>query len=78
METDALDYTLIEILSIVNKENKAHPVAFHSCTFTTVELNYDIYNKKLLVIFKAFKIWQYYLENLAYPINVITDHKNLE
>ena len=43
-----------------------------------VELNYDIHDKKLLAIFEAFKTWQYYLEGLAYPINVVIDHKNLE
>ena len=53
-------------------------MAFHSCTFTVVELNYNIHNKELLVIFEAFKIWQYYLEGLAYPIDIVTDHKNLE
>ena len=56
METDASNYALTAILLIVNKENEVHLVAFHSCTFTTVELNYDIHNKKLLVIFEAFKI----------------------
>jgi len=45
METDALNYAFAAILSIVNEENKVYPVAFHSCTFTTVELNYDMYNK---------------------------------
>ena len=78
METDVSDYVLTVILSIVNKENEVHLVAFHSCTFTVAELNYDIYNKELLVIFEAFKIWQYYLESLAYFIDVVTDHKNLE
>jgi len=57
METDASDYAFTAILSIVNEENKVHPVAFHSCTFTIVELNYDTYNKKFLAIFEAFKIW---------------------
>jgi len=57
METDALDYALTAILSIVNKDNEVHPVAFHSYTFTIVELNYDIHNKELLAIFEAFKIW---------------------
>ena len=61
METNALNYTLAAILSIVNEENEVHLVAFHSCTFTMVELNYDTYNKELLAIFKAFKIWQHYL-----------------
>jgi len=57
METDALDYTLATILSIVNKDNEVHLVAFHSCTFTVVELIYNTHNKKLLAIFEAFKIW---------------------
>ena len=56
METNASDYALTIILSIVNKENEVHLVAFHFCTFTTVELNYDTHNKELLAIFKAFKI----------------------
>ena len=78
METDTLDYTLTAILSIINKNNEVHLVAFHSHTFTIVELNYDTYDKELLAIFEAFKIWQHYLEGLAYPIDVVTDHKNLE
>jgi len=78
VETDVLDYALATILSIVNNNNEVYLVAFHSCTFTIAELNYNIYNKELLSIFKVFKNWQYYLEGLAYPINVVMDHKNLE
>jgi len=57
METDALDYALTAILFIVNKKNEVHPVTFHSHTFTVVKLNYNTYDKELLAIFKAFKIW---------------------
>jgi len=57
VETDALDYALTAILSMINEDNEVHPVAFHSCTFTAVELNYDIHDKELLAIFEAFKIW---------------------
>jgi len=78
VETDALDYTLAAILSIVNEDNEVHPVAFHSGTFTAVELNYDTHDKELLAIFKAFKIWRHYLEGPAYPIDIVTNHKNLE
>jgi len=56
VETDASDYALATILSIVNEENKVHLVALHFCTFTVAELNYDIYDKELLAIFEAFKI----------------------
>ena len=78
METNASDYALTAILSIVNDDNEIHPVSFHSRTFTAAELNYNTYDKKLLAIFEAFKIWQHYLEGLAYSINVVMDHKNLE
>ena len=78
METNALDYALAAILSIINKDNEVHPVVFYSCTFTAVKLNYDIYNKELLAIFEAFKIWWHYLEGPAYSIDIVTYHKNLE
>jgi len=46
--------------------------------FFALELNYNVYNKELLAIFKAFKIWWHYLEGSTSPIDVVTDHKNLE
>ena len=73
-----MDYALIAILSIVNEKNKVYLVVFHSYTFTAVELNYNTHDKELLAIFEAFKIWWHYLEDLAYPINVVMDYENLE
>jgi len=78
VETDASDYALAAILSIITKDNEIHPIAFHSRTFSALELNYDVHNKELLAIFEAFKIWRYYLERSASPIDVVMDHKNLE
>ena len=73
VETDALDYALATILSIVDKDNKVHPVAFHFHTFTVVELNYNTHDKELLAIFEAFKILRHYLEGPAYLINIVMD-----
>ena len=78
METNVSDYALAAILSIMTKNNEIHPVAFYSQMFSTLELNYNVYDKELLVIFKAFKIWRHYLEGSASPIDVVIDHKNLE
>ena len=78
MKTHTLDYTLAAIIFIVNEENKVYLVTFHSHTFTIAELNYDIHDKELLAIFEAFKIWWHYIEGPVYPINIVTDHKNLE
>ena len=78
VKTNVSDHALAAILFIVNEDNEDYPVAFHSHTFTVAELNYDIHNKELLTIFEAFKIWQHYLKDSAYPIDIVMDHKNLE
>ena len=79
VETDASDYALGAILSTISdSDNEVHPIAFHSRTFRTMELNYDVHNKELLAIFEAFKCWQHYLEGSPTPMDVVTDHKNLE
>ena len=78
VETDTSDYALGAILSIQTDSGNIHPVAFHSCSFTPVEINYNTHNKELLAIFAAFTAWRHYLEGSAIPIDVVTDHKNLE
>jgi len=78
VETDASDYALAAILSIMTKDSEIYPITFHSRTFSTLELNYDVHNKELLAIFKAFKIWRHYLEGFTSPIDIVTDYKNLE
>ena len=79
LETDASDYALATILSITSPDDsQIHLIAFHSRTFTAPELNYDVHDKELLAIFEAFKIWRHYLEGLASPIDIVTDHKNLK
>ena len=78
VETDASDYALGAILSIQTDSGEMHPVAFHLCTFSALELNYDTHDKELLSIFKAFRIWLHYLEGSLTLVDVVTDHKNLE
>jgi len=55
MESDASDYALAAIFSIMTKDNEIHPIAFHSQTFSALELNYNVHDKELLAIFKVFK-----------------------
>jgi len=54
VETNVLKYTLIAIFLIIIEEKEVHLVAFHSHIFKIMELNYDTYNKELLVVFEAF------------------------
>src|ERR1700729_4356758 len=78
VETDASDYAIATILSITLLNSEIHPVAFHSRTLSTSELNYDTHNKEPLAIFKAFQKWRHYLEGSGSPIDIVPDHKNLE
>ena len=77
VETDASDSALAAILLIYQGED-LHPLAFHSCSFQSVERNYDVHDKELLAIFEAFKRWQHYLKGMSLPVDIFTDHRNLE
>ena len=55
MKTDALDQALEKVLSQFNKFRNLQLVTFYSQKFTELKLNYEIHNKELLAIVKAFK-----------------------
>jgi len=78
VEMDASDYAVAGILSITCTDGEICLVAFYSRTLTAPELNYDTHDKELLATFEAFRNWCHYLEGSASPIDVVTDHKNLE
>jgi hypothetical protein len=78
LESDASDYAIAAILSIVSPDNKIRPMAFHSQTLSAAELNYDTHDKELLAIFEVFRISCWYLKGAVPVIDVVTDHKNLE
>ena len=78
VETDVLDYTLAVILLIIIKEKDMHLVVFHSYMFKAAELDYNLHNKKLPIVFEAFYIWYHYLEESELSIDIIIDHKNLK
>ena len=56
IETDASDYALAAILSIVTEDDQLHPVTFHSHSFSASELNYDVHDKELFTIYEVFHI----------------------
>jgi Reverse transcriptase (RNA-dependent DNA polymerase)/RNase H-like domain found in reverse transcriptase len=78
VETDASDYALSAILSMFNMSGELHLVVIHSRMFSGAKLNYNVRDKELLAIFEAFKHWRRYLEGSGIPIDVVSDHKNLE
>ena len=55
VETDLLDKAIGAEISQPDNKERMHLVVFYSRKLTLAELNYDIYNKELLVIVAAFK-----------------------
>ena len=78
VETDASDFAIAGVLSQADNNNFLRPVAFYSRKLTDSELNYEIYDKEMLVIVICLWEWHAYLEGSSQPFTVFTDHKNLE
>jgi len=78
VETDASDYVSAGILLQHDDDGILHPVAFYSKKDSPAECKYEIYDKELLAIVRAFEEWRPHLEGSSHPIRVLTDHKNLE
>jgi len=43
-----------------------------------VEQNYEIHDKKMLAIIRVLEEWRHFLEEATHPVEIWTDHKNLE
>jgi len=50
LETDSFDYVNDEVLSQYDDEDVLHPIVFYSKNMSSAECNYEIYDKKLLII----------------------------
>ena len=78
LHPDASDFAISGILSQLHDDQQWHPIAYWSRKCIAAEINYDIHNKELLAIVNCIKHWQHYLEGSKKPVQVLTDHKNLE
>ena len=78
VETNASDNVSARVLSQYGEDGKLHPVAFFSRKHSPQEINYEIYDKELLAIIKAFEEWRPMLERAGLPIKILTDHRNLQ
>ena len=75
--TDASLLAAGAVLMQMDENSDLHPCAYFSCTFSSAQRNYDIYDRELLAVILALEEWCQYLQGTAHPITIITDHKNL-
>ena len=51
IKTNTSDYALAAILSVTTPSSELHPVAFHLCTFHTLECNYNVHDKEFVTCY---------------------------
>jgi hypothetical protein len=78
VEADASDYVVAGVLSQTDTKGVTCLIAYFSKRMSPAEGNYEIYDKELLAIVRCFKQWRPELEGATHPIQVLSDHKNLQ
>ncbi len=78
LKINASNYVKGEILSQYNDEKVLHSMIFYSKSMILAEINYHIYDKKLLVIIQCFKHWWLELKSIELLIQIFIDHQALK
>ncbi len=78
LKIDDSNYVKDEILSQYNDEKVLHSVIFYSKSMILAEINYHIYDKKLLVIIQYFKHWWLKLKCIELFIQMFINHQTLK
>jgi hypothetical protein len=78
IDTDTPDYVSAGVLLQRDDEEVLHHLAHYSKKHSPAECNYDIYDQELIAIIKSLEEWRPECQGVAYPLQLITDHKNLE
>ena len=79
VKADSSDFASGGVLQQLSKEDgKWHPVAFLSKSLSPVERNYEVHDKELLAVVRCLEQWRHFLEGAKHPVEIWTDHKNLE
>jgi len=74
LKINVLNYVKDEILSQNNDEKVLHSMIFYSKSMIFAEINYHIYDKKLLVIIQCFKHWRLKLKCTELLIQMFINH----
>ncbi len=78
LKINALNYVKDKILSQYNNESVFHSMIFYSKSMISAEINYHIYDKKLLVIIWCFEHWQLELKCIELLIQMFINHQTLK
>ncbi len=78
LKINSSNYVKDEILSQYNDEKVLHSMIFYSKSMILAEINYHIYDKKLLVIIQCFEYWWFKLKCIELLIQMFIDYQTLK
>jgi len=78
IEINASNYVFEDIFFQYDENEILHSIAYFLKKHNSVECNYEIYDKELMIIVCTFEKWWSELEDSIYSVEMITNHKNLE
>jgi len=78
IEANASDFVIGGVLLMKCEDKRWRLVAYISKLLNKAERNYEIHDKKMLVIIWCLEAWRYFLEEAKDQFEIWTDHKNLE
>ena len=78
IEIDSFDYVNEKILFQYNDKNILHSVTFYNKNIISTKCNYEIYDKKLLIIIKCLKHWRSKLKTTNILIKIFIAYKFLK
>ena len=78
LKIDLFDWITDNMFSQYNNDEILHPMIFYSKSLNFVEINYHIYNKKLLIIICCVEHWRFELVYMKFSIQIFIDHQTLK
>jgi hypothetical protein len=78
LKFDLFDYVSTKVLFQKENDDLIKSIIYFFKTLFSAECNYEIYDKKLLIIIRCFKQWRAELQSIELFINVLINHKSLK
>ncbi len=78
VEIDVVNYVVVKVMFQWNDNDQLKSVVYFSSKMLFAKCNYEIYDKKLLAIIRAFEKWRLKLKDTLDLVEVIFNHKNLK
>ena len=78
VEANISDFVTGGVLLMKCENERWRPVAYIFKSLNEAERNYEIHNKKMLVIIQYLEAWRHFLEGAKNQFEIWTDYENLE